>query len=272
MKISVIIPCYNDGAFLTEAVNSVLACSYPDLELIIVNDGSTDVGTLNILNEYEKQGLIILSHSNSGLAFTRNRGIKHAKGEYILPLDADNKIKRGYIEQSVSILDEGLYDIVYAKPLFFGEDIPDRKFATHNFDADKLFMSNYIDACAVYKKTVWAVVGGYDEKMPSQGNEDWEFWLNSYIHGFKFQFIDAELYEYRITRSSMIAGVSKQKTDAVRNYMINKHIDQYREQFMKLNKYKLFYLNDQRNYIRASVKYLVKFFKSIFTLSKQPTH
>jgi len=269
LKISVVIPCYNDGALLTEAVDSVLACSYPDLELIIVDDGSTDEATLNILNSYREKNFNILSHTNKGLAYSRNRGIQQARGTYILPLDADNKIKEGYLSRSVELLDSGHYDIVYAKPHFFGEDIAERKFVTHEFDGDKLFVRNYIDACAVYRKPVWEAVGGYDEKMPSQGNEDWEFWLHCHVKGFRFKFLDECLFDYRITKSSMIANVSSDQTNVVKNYLIVKHADQYREQFSKLNNYKLFYQHDQRNYLKTSFKYFIRSIQRLFTVSKK---
>jgi glycosyltransferase involved in cell wall biosynthesis len=172
MKISIVIPCYNDGLYLTEAVNSVIPYAGETAEVIIVNDGSTDRDTLNILDQYANQGIKVLSQSNTGLAHARNQGIKSACGDYILPLDADNKIKAGYIEKSIKLLDTGNCDIVYAKPSFIGEDISERKFTTHKFEGNRLLAYNYIDACAVYRKSLWKEIGGYDEKMPFQGNED----------------------------------------------------------------------------------------------------
>jgi glycosyltransferase involved in cell wall biosynthesis len=263
VEISIIIPCHNDGIFLTEAINSVLACAYRNLELIIIDDGSTDKFTLDVLAQYKALGFKVISHSNHGLAYSRNQGIKESQGKYILPLDADNKIRKDYLDKAINFLDAGICDIAYAKPYFFGEDIKERRFVTHEFDGDKLFVTNYIDACAVYRKTVWEVVGGYDENMPSQGNEDWEFWLSCYIKGFRFQFLDEELYEYRITGNSMLSKVSMEKTIAVRNYLMSKHIDFYREQFLALNTFKLFFLNDQKDYLRTTAKYFYKWIKNL---------
>jgi glycosyltransferase involved in cell wall biosynthesis len=258
VKISVIIPCHNDGHFLPEAVSSVLSCRRNDLEIIIVDDGSTNEETLSILNRYKKEGIKVLSHPNSGLAFTRNRGIREAKGVYILPLDADNKIKPQYVEKGVKLLDTSLIDIVYAKPFFFGDVISQRKFNTHEFDGDDLFFGNYIDACALYRKSVWEKVGGYDENMPSQGNEDWEFWLHCHISGFKFKFLDEQLYDYRINENSMISCVSQDQAKAVVRYILTKHSDQYIDLLNKVSAYKKFHENDQRNYLRTSIKYFIK--------------
>jgi len=262
LKISVIIPCYNDGVFLTEAVDSVLACDYKDLELIIVNDGSTDKLTLEVLAKYEEQGFKVISHPNQGLGFSRNRGIQQAQGEYILPLDADNKIRKGYLDKGINLLDSGICDIVYAKPYFFGEDIPERKFVTHEFDSDQLFIQNFIDACAIFRKTAWEAVGGYDETLISL--EDWEFWINCYINGFRFKFINERLYDYRIKDSSMISETSTQKTAEIVNYIIAKHNNAFREHLYKLHTYRLFYQNDQRDYFRTGIKYFNKWLKSLF--------
>ena len=160
MKVSIIIPCYNDGLVLTEAVDSVLPYANKTAEIIIVNDGSVDSFTLEVLERYANQGINILSQPNSGLAQARNNGIKLASGEYILPLDADNKIKPGYIEKSIKLLDTNQCDIVYAKPLFIGDNIKERKFTTHKFEGNRLLVYNYIDACAVYRKSVWEAIGG----------------------------------------------------------------------------------------------------------------
>ncbi len=262
MKISVIIPCYNEGLFLTEAVDSVLTCTNNDLELIIVNDGSTDKLTLDVLGKYEKRGVKVISHPNQGLGFSRNRGIEQAHGEYILPLDADNKIRKGYLDKAISLLDSGICDIVYAKPHFFGEDIKEREFVCHEFDGEKLFVENYIDACAVYRKSVWGAVGGYDEKLTSL--EDWEFWINCYIKGFNFRFLNEQLYDYRIKGSSMISETSNKKTAEIVNYIIAKHSNAFREHIYNLNTYRLFYQKDQRNHFRTGVKYFNKWFRSLF--------
>jgi len=266
MRLSVIIPCFNDGHFLDEAVESVLNYIEQPVEIIIVNDGSTDPFTLTILERLKGETVKVLSHKNHGLAYSRNRGISEATGKYILPLDADNKIKADYIRKALLLLDSDICDIVYAQPFFFGDNIPERKFKTHKFDGLALLKYNYIDACAIYRKTVWEKTGGYDEKMPFQGNEDWELWLHSFIAGFKFGFIDEELFGYRITSNSMIANVSKEQTEKNINYMLIKHKDFILDQINDGLCYRQFYQNDQQNYLRTSLKYLTLFFRNISTL------
>ena len=263
MKVSVIIPCYNEGKILKNAVESALNIKSPEIEIIIVNDGSSDPETLELLTAYSQQGVKVLSHENRGVAYTRNRGIKEARGEYILPLDADNIITQKYIEKGIAFLDSQQYDIVYARPFFLGEDIPERKFAPHQFIGQDLFWGNYIDACAVYRKKVWEDVGGYDEKIPYQGYEDWEFWLNSYLSGYRFKFIDEEMFGYTIRSGSLITTLAnEQKFTECHNYMIKKHAV---KMIGALQGIYNTYQKQQRNYLKTSLKYLIKPITGLFS-------
>lgn len=264
MILSVIIPCYNHGQYIQEAIDSVLTYQDQPIEIIIIDDGSTDGFTISKIEELKQKGFKVIQHPNSGLAFSRNAGIFAAKGKYILPLDADNKIKAEYIRQALALLEDDECDIVYAKPRFFGDDIAERKFSTRAFNGPDIFFGNYIDACSIFKKDIWNNVGGYDEHMPFQGQEDWDFWINSYIMGYRFEFIDEELFKYRINRKSMIASIIENKLEANQNYVLVK----YKRDILKLVEkgycYQQFHENDQRNLLRASVKYFIKYFRSFF--------
>jgi glycosyltransferase involved in cell wall biosynthesis len=88
--VSVIIPCFNHGEFLPEAVASVAAIERPDVELIVVDDGSTDERTCQEIDAIIAQGIKVVRQENKGVAAARNAGVLVAKGQYILPLDADN--------------------------------------------------------------------------------------------------------------------------------------------------------------------------------------
>src|ERR1039458_6397603 len=97
-KVSVVIPCFNHGEFLPEAVASVAHIGRDDVELIVVDDGSTDERTRKEMDALVAQGINVVRQENKGLAAARNAGILISKGEYILPLDADNRLRSGYIE------------------------------------------------------------------------------------------------------------------------------------------------------------------------------
>lgn len=115
--VSVIIPCYNQGAFIKEAVDSVLAQTFQDFEIIIVNDGSSDAKTNEFLSNFTAPKTTVLSLAeNQGPSVARNVAIKAAKGKYILPLDADDKIAPTYLEKAFNVLEQNIsVGIVYCK-------------------------------------------------------------------------------------------------------------------------------------------------------------
>src|SRR5437879_507126 len=94
--VSVIIPCFNQGATLDEAVASVLNQTFTDFEIVIVNDGSTDPFTSELLANYHRPRTRVITTANGGLAAARNTAIRNSRGKYILPLDADDRIAPEY--------------------------------------------------------------------------------------------------------------------------------------------------------------------------------
>ena len=260
--LSVIIPCYNHGHFIQDAIDSVLELKNIDYEIIIIDDGSTDLLTIEKLNELKLSGFNVVSHKNSGLAYTRNAGIQLAKGKYILPLDSDNKIKAEYVEKAIPILENKEYDIIYAKPIFFGELLKGRLFKTFEFNLEELLVGNYIDACAIFKKEVWVKNEGFDAKMPIQGSEDWEFWLNAASNNFKFYFIDEKLYYYRLVENSMIITSLMQGSFAKNyEYIFKKHHSLFQYKFLEYYTYKKIKKFEDANPIRTCLKYLLKSLK-----------
>jgi len=228
--VSVIIPCYNHGHFIEEAIESVE--QYPDkaeYEIIIVNDGSTDDFTNKLLIKKKNEGYNVVFQKNQGLSAARNNAIKLAKGKYILPLDADNRIMPEYISKSIEIMENSEeIDIVYGDALYFGEK--SGRWIVGEFDKERLLQANYIDACAVYRKTAWEKCKGYKEDMP-YGWEDWEFWLNLIEHNYRFHYIPEIMFYYRVSGNSMVTHIQKSayKRKMLNTYVFYKHIDLYDE-------------------------------------------
>lgn len=104
-RVGVVIPCYNHGAYLDDAVNSVLAQTYADCEIVVVDDGSTDPATNARLQCYDKPRTRIISIPNGGLPAARNRGIAALQTEYILTLDADDRFAPTFVEKAIAMLD-----------------------------------------------------------------------------------------------------------------------------------------------------------------------
>ncbi len=153
VDLSIILPCYNHGEFLIDAVASAERYA-PDLsELIIVNDGSDQPRTLSVLETLRHAGYRVLDQPNNGLASERNAGIAIARGRYLLPLDADNRICEGFAQTAISILDQtSEVGIVYGDRYDFGK----RQGRTQVpvFDLQKILLANYIDACAIWESSM----------------------------------------------------------------------------------------------------------------------
>src|SRR5205809_1459948 len=162
-RVSIVIPCYNDGAMLREALASVEEVRNANmLEVIIVDDGSSEAETTRILNEVAEAGYRVLPQSNRGVSAARNAGIRLAKGEFILPLDSDNRLRDVYLNEGVSLLKNNpSVGVIYADAEYFGER--DGRWYVPEFDLLLLLRTNFIDACALYRKNLWEEVGGYDE-------------------------------------------------------------------------------------------------------------
>ncbi len=196
--ISVIIPCYNYGRFLTETVESVLNQTYPNFEVIIVNDGSTDntkeVGE-KLIADHPQHRIRLINQENSGQpAISRNSGIKQAAGPYILPLDGDDKLAPAMLDKCMTLLlkNPGLA-IAYTDRRDFGGVDQIVKAGDYNFE--KLREANQISHCALYKKEVWEKVGGYRSNV--KGVEDWDFWVAAGALGYFGQRIPEPLFWYR---------------------------------------------------------------------------
>jgi len=249
---SVIIPCYNDGKYLPDALQSLKACDSKLFEIIIVNDGSKDENTLLYLKQLESEGYNIIHQKNKGLSGARNTGINAAKGRYIVPLDSDNKIRNDYFVLAKQIFesDESV-SVVYGRPQHFGANSETPEVGS--FNLQRLILGNYIDACAIYKKEVWQRAGGYDEQM-RLGLEDWEFWLRLAFMGCKFKFIDQVVFDYRVRPDSMARTDTTNKYNTIIEYVENKH-----KEFMSLDAVRDYF---KHKYKRKFLAFIFKSFLS----------
>lgn len=211
-KVSVIIPCYNQGIYVSEAVDSVLAQTFRDFEIIIVNDGSTDEQTTAILEELNRDKTTVINTTNQGLAAARNNGISAAAGKYILPLDADDRIAPLYIEQCVQLLDaEPDVGIVYCRAMLFGA--VNSEWALPAYSIEEMVKDNVIFCSALFRREDWETVGGYDTGMV-YGWEDYDFWLSLIERGREVRQLDSYSFFYRVSADSMVRTKEKwQKTE-----------------------------------------------------------
>ncbi|MDX2231177.1 MAG: glycosyltransferase family A protein [Leptolyngbyaceae cyanobacterium bins.349] len=207
-RVSVIMPCYNQGQYLDEAIESVLAQTDQDFEIIVIDDGSTEDRTLQALQKYERSSVKVLHTANRGPAAARNLGIQHAQGQYLLPLDADDRIASTFLEKTVPLLDRHPnLGIVYTQAELFGEQTG--RFDLPPYSFPEILLGNMIFNTSLYRKMDWEKTGGYNENMV-WGWEDYDFWLSILELGRDVVQIPEVLYSHREVPKSR----SQQMTEA----------------------------------------------------------
>ena len=255
--VSIIIPCYNAGAFINESVSSVLRQTYKNHEIIIVNDGSTDTETIKILHTLNLPKTKVYHTQNGGPSAARNYAIERSSGKYILPLDADDKIGSTYLEKAVSILESHPnIGIVYCRAEFFGKKTGE--WILPPYSKETILLENMIFATAFYRRTHWQKVGGYNTNM-IYGMEDYDFWLSLIdSEDCDVYKIDEILFSYRIkdVSRSLLLGVDNRNV-----LMFTQLFYNHTNLFLKNNNMKI--LIENRLNILQEIKLLRKIFLPI---------
>lgn len=196
--VSIIIPAYNAEKYIAETLDSVLKTEYSPLEVIVIDDGSTD-DTPDILDRYAKRDnrIRIITQKNMGVCHARNNAIREARGTYILPVDADNLIEPSFVPEAVSIL-KARPDVKVVQPRadFFGEK--SGEWHLPPFSLRLLARRNLIDTCAMYRKADWEQTGGYCPEIIAR--EDWEFFTNLLKNGGKVVRLPEIVLHYRVLK------------------------------------------------------------------------
>ncbi|URC13082.1 glycosyltransferase family A protein [Flavobacterium sp. B183] len=252
-KISIVITCYNLGQYLKEAIDSIKDYQKKeDYEIILVNDGSTDPVTNTILDDIvlKDKTIYYINQPNLGLAKARNNGIKEAHGQYIIPLDADNKLRTEFITRTISILDNNKdVDVVHGNAQNFGNK--NNIWQSKSFYFPEILLNNYIDACAGFRKSTWVKLGGYDENMPVMGFEDWDLWLRMGNIGCKFEYVNEIFFDYRVRDNSMLTD-AWEKRKVLLDYIFNK------KELKHLGLFRAYIIENQRLKEEPSFKFLMK--------------
>ena len=226
-RISVLIPCFNHGRFIDEAVESVLAQTFQDFEIVIVDDGSTDARTRETLARVNAPRTAVLSTANRGLPAARNFAARHASGELYCALDADDKLAPTWFEQAVRVLDT---QPALAFVSHWLETFGDERWtwAPERCDLPSLLARNTVNGAALVRRQAFDAVGGYDEAM-REGCEDWDLWLRLVESGRHGTIIPEVLFYYRRRADSM----SRRMLDAEAyrrplEVLVQKHLASYR--------------------------------------------
>jgi len=225
IKISIIVPCFNQAKFLDECLNSVLNQTYSNWECIIINDGSQD-NTSVVANLWisKDSRFKYLFQENRGLSSARNLGIRNSNSDFLLPLDADDKISPNYIEECVKIiLSSDTVKVAYGKGVKFGSINED--WVLPKYDFLKLLEKNMIFCTALFRKSDWEICNGYDEHL-KEGFEDWEFWINILSKGGTAIQSQKCTFYYRIKSNSMSTELNSSEFIKTKNkkYIFQKHL------------------------------------------------
>lgn len=177
--VSVILPMYNYGQYLDEAIQSVLNQSVKAHEIICVSDGAID-NSVEIASKYPVK---IIEKENGGLSSARNAGIEAATGEYIISFDSDDIMRPDCIKEHLKLADEN--SIVTCGLMAFGTESYTARPRVATIEI--LLKTNCIYSNSLFSRKMWEEVGGFDEsKIMRKGLEDWLFWTECAIKGAKF--------------------------------------------------------------------------------------
>jgi len=223
--VSVIIPVYNSEKYVKETLDSVLASDYQNIEIILVDDGSSD-NSLSIIKEYEEKhhNIRCFAQANKGASAARNNAISKAGGTYILPVDADDLISKGFISEAVQILvNNENVKVVSPTAEFFGDKTGLWKLPP--FSLNLLARRNMLSCCALYQKSDWERAGGYNEHV---AREDWVFWISVLKDGGDVVRLSNIGHYYRIHANS-----KRVKDRSQKKQIIDKINDLYPDFFLR---------------------------------------
>ncbi len=200
-RVSVVVPCYNQGASLDEAIDSVLAQSFQDFEIVVVDDGSTEPATVRLLDAYARPRTRVLRGPNRGLPAARNAGIRATAGEYVCCLDADDILEPALLEKSVAVLD-ARPEVAFVSHWLraFGDETWD--WSPERCDFPALLDANTVNGAAPVRRQALVDAGLFDEAM-RDGCEDWDLWITLVERGVTGVILPEFLFRYRRRADSM---------------------------------------------------------------------
>ncbi len=223
-KLSIVVPYYNMGQYIDETIHSLQQCNYPDKEILIINDGSTDIKSINKLNEYrQKNNLKVIDVQNSGLAKARNLGAHSATGEFLAFLDADDTVQANYYTRAIEVFRH--YENVHFAGCwvqYFGNS---RNIWPAFMPEPPLILNhNMVNSSSlVYKRVAFLAAGKNDPTMLFQGFEDYESVISMLARGLGGVVIPETLFNYRVRSNSMFRTISRSKKLRLYQHISTKH-------------------------------------------------
>lgn len=200
--IAVVVPCYDLGRTVIEAIDSVVGQTRPAREIVVVDDGSTDTYTRDVLGSLDRPRTRVVRTPNRGVAAARNHGIGLTSASYIVTLGADDRLDPRYLQATAGRLDNDP-DLAFVTTGIraFGD-------ASYVWTPPPCTLVNALTRGAahqasMFRRRLWDAVGGFDEVSPIQGCEDLDFWISALEWGLRGAVVDEPLLHYRVRADSM---------------------------------------------------------------------
>jgi glycosyltransferase involved in cell wall biosynthesis len=223
-EVTAVVPCFNYGRFLREAVDSVRGQEGGAPHVVVVDDGSTDEATRAVLDALAADGVEVVRQANAGPSIARNTGMARAETPLVLCLDADDRLAPGALRRLLDGLGERPEaGFAYGAQRFFGRwdavwDVPD-------YDPLRLLDRHLIGPTALMRRELVRDTGGYDPAFAEY--EDWEIWVNALAHGWRGVRVPGVVLEHRIHGPSKL-GADRRRYRAMRAQLRRKHAGLYR--------------------------------------------
>ncbi|UGS20568.1 glycosyltransferase family 2 protein [Flavobacterium cyclinae] len=215
LLVSIIIPCYNDAAYIEQAVKSANDQTYPYKEIIVVDDGS-NAETKAVLKKLQPNITKLITHENQGQSTARNVGIKAANGDFVLVLDSDDYFEASFCEEAIAILQNSdEVKIVTSHLRRFTDSKTIDIFVPSGGDIATFVIKNGATGSAMFRKSDALSVNGYDETM-RKGFEDWEFYIRLLAHGGITEVIPKPYLNYRVRANSTTSRANKVKEELLK--------------------------------------------------------
>ena len=223
--VSVAVSLYNYAAFITDALDSIRAQSHAALDLVVVDDGSTDGGPeivsgwLAAHHGRFRTARLLRHDRNRGLSAARNTAFAAARTEAVFVLDADNLLLPAAVAKLAALLDRTGAAVAYSQIAFFGRETGLGYAA--EWDRELFRVGNYVDAMALVRRSAWAEAGGYAPL--DLGWEDYDLWLTFIERGLAGVFLPEILCRYRVHGQSMLRTVTDAQGQRVRAQLARRH-------------------------------------------------
>ncbi len=260
-NISVVITCYREGELILDAVNSVLAQSLLPLEIIVVNDASSDHSTINTCKKLEENPLIrvIWRENNGGSSVARDNGFQVAQGDILVPLDADDILPNNALELiSIAFQNNASIGFVYGNYLRQDKVTESKNISPQDISLRSMLKAKHFSMSSNWqligttpiRRSLWQSIGGYDPSFGVEDLHDVEFWIRAIATGCEYRYIPEVIYIWR-----KYLGSNSRKVTPVSWYRIaKKYFEIYQNLGLTDRAYELLLLGSKWLNLEAETK------------------